>query len=102
LELRDWEMTMVRTTTVVGRERSGGVRQYNRSKVPRLRWTPDLHHCFVHAIHKLGGQDSMCLLACSSMISCLPDDRLLSCSYSFFFFSLSLSLRFGLDEFLMI
>jgi hypothetical protein len=55
-------MTMVRTT-VVGRERSGGVRQYNRSKVPRLRWTPDLHHCFVHAIHKLGGQDSMCLHA---------------------------------------
>ncbi|CAL4912384.1 unnamed protein product [Urochloa decumbens] len=48
-------MTMVRT--VVSRERSGGVRQYNRSKVPRLRWTPDLHHCFVHAIHKLGGQD---------------------------------------------
>jgi len=58
-------MTMVRTT-VVGRERSGGVRQYNRSKVPRLRWTPDLHHCFVHGIHKLGCQDSMCLLACSS------------------------------------
>ncbi|XP_062213854.1 uncharacterized protein LOC133914900 [Phragmites australis] len=48
-------MTMART--VVGRERYGGVRQYNRSKVPRLRWTPDLHHCFVHAIHKLGGQD---------------------------------------------
>ncbi|CAL4937455.1 unnamed protein product [Urochloa decumbens] len=48
-------MTMART--VVGRERSGGVRQYNRSQVPRLRWTPDLHHCFVHAIHKLGGQD---------------------------------------------
>jgi hypothetical protein len=46
--------------TVVGRERrTGGVRQYNRSKVPRLRWTPDLHHCFVHAIHQLGGQDSM-------------------------------------------
>jgi hypothetical protein len=57
----DWdELAMVRTTTVVGRERSGGVRQYNRSKVPRLRWTPDLHHCFVHAIHKLGGPDSMC------------------------------------------
>ncbi|KAK3150367.1 hypothetical protein QOZ80_3AG0232310 [Eleusine coracana subsp. coracana] len=43
--------------TVVGRERKGDVRQYNRSKVPRLRWTPDLHHCFVHAINKLGGQD---------------------------------------------
>ncbi|KAL5216992.1 hypothetical protein ABZP36_017676 [Zizania latifolia] len=49
-------MTMV-GAMVAGRERNGGVRQYNRSKVPRLRWTPDLHHCFVHAIHKLGGQD---------------------------------------------
>nr|XP_029119720.1 transcription repressor KAN1 isoform X1 [Elaeis guineensis] len=37
--------------------RNGGVRQYIRSKVPRLRWTPDLHHCFVHAIEKLGGQE---------------------------------------------
>ncbi|KAL6648864.1 hypothetical protein ACP70R_013088 [Stipagrostis hirtigluma subsp. patula] len=46
-------MTMARTA--VSRERNGGVRQYNRSTVPRLRWTPDLHHCFVHAIHKLGG-----------------------------------------------
>ncbi|XP_027154289.1 myb family transcription factor PHL6-like isoform X1 [Coffea eugenioides] len=37
--------------------RNGGVRQYIRSKVPRLRWTPDLHHCFVHAIERLGGQE---------------------------------------------
>ncbi|CAI9096845.1 OLC1v1033074C1 [Oldenlandia corymbosa var. corymbosa] len=37
--------------------RNGGVRQYVRSKVPRLRWTPDLHRCFVLAIEKLGGQD---------------------------------------------
>ncbi|KAL0372806.1 UNVERIFIED_CONTAM: putative Myb family transcription factor [Sesamum calycinum] len=37
--------------------RNNGVRQYVRSKVPRLRWTPDLHHCFVHAIDRLGGQD---------------------------------------------
>ncbi|KAL7000692.1 hypothetical protein U1Q18_001845 [Sarracenia purpurea var. burkii] len=37
--------------------RNGTVRQYIRSKVPRLRWTPDLHHCFVHAIDRLGGQD---------------------------------------------
>ncbi|KAL8522729.1 hypothetical protein ACS0TY_012897 [Phlomoides rotata] len=36
--------------------RSNGVRQYVRSKVPRLRWTPDLHRCFVHAIDRLGGQ----------------------------------------------
>ncbi|XP_058095093.1 protein PHOSPHATE STARVATION RESPONSE 3-like isoform X2 [Magnolia sinica] len=33
------------------------VRQYVRSKMPRLRWTPDLHHCFVHAVERLGGQD---------------------------------------------
>ncbi|KAI9169222.1 hypothetical protein LWI28_009076 [Acer negundo] len=37
--------------------RSGAVRQYIRSKVPRLRWTPELHHCFVHAIERLGGHD---------------------------------------------
>ncbi|WOL07234.1 Myb family transcription factor PHL6-like isoform X1 [Canna indica] len=34
----------------------GAVRQYIRSKVPRLRWTPELHHCFLHAIERLGGQ----------------------------------------------
>ncbi|KAE8774384.1 putative Myb family transcription factor [Hordeum vulgare] len=45
-------------TMAAGRDhqRVEGVRQYNRSKVPRLRWTPDLHRCFVHAIHNLGGQ----------------------------------------------
>ncbi|KAH6790609.1 Homeodomain-like superfamily protein [Perilla frutescens var. frutescens] len=37
--------------------RNNGVRQYIRSKVPRLRWTPHLHHCFVHAVDRLGGQD---------------------------------------------
>ncbi|RWW83810.1 hypothetical protein BHE74_00007668, partial [Ensete ventricosum] len=37
--------------------RNGAVRQYIRSKVPRMRWTPELHHCFVHAIQRLGGQD---------------------------------------------
>ncbi|XP_047306768.1 protein PHOSPHATE STARVATION RESPONSE 3-like [Impatiens glandulifera] len=36
---------------------NGAVRQYIRSKVPRLRWTPDLHHCFLHAIDRLGGQE---------------------------------------------
>ncbi|XP_008220974.1 PREDICTED: putative Myb family transcription factor At1g14600 [Prunus mume] len=35
--------------------RNGAVRQYVRSKVPRLRWTPELHHCFLHAIERLGG-----------------------------------------------
>ena len=37
---------------------SSGVRPYVRSKVPRLRWTPDLHLCFVQAIDRLGGQES--------------------------------------------
>ncbi len=36
----------------------GTVRQYLRSKMPRLRWTADLHHCFVHAVERLGGQES--------------------------------------------
>ncbi|CAL0320614.1 unnamed protein product [Lupinus luteus] len=35
--------------------REGSVRQYIRSKVPRLRWTHELHRCFVHAIESLGG-----------------------------------------------
>ena len=38
--------------------REGSVRQYVRSKVPRLRWTPELHRCFVHAIDSLGGHHS--------------------------------------------
>ncbi|XP_075665898.1 uncharacterized protein LOC142635656 [Castanea sativa] len=33
------------------------VRPYVRSKMPRLRWTPDLHLCFVHAVERLGGED---------------------------------------------
>ena len=42
---------------------SGSVRPYNRSKMPRLRWTPDLHLCFVHAVERLGGQESKCFLS---------------------------------------
>ncbi|KAJ0021359.1 hypothetical protein Pint_32495 [Pistacia integerrima] len=36
---------------------STGVRPYARSRVPRLRWTPELHLCFVQAIERLGGQE---------------------------------------------
>ncbi|KAH0450173.1 hypothetical protein IEQ34_020865 [Dendrobium chrysotoxum] len=40
------------------RERLGPtVRQYVRSKMPRLRWTPELHLSFVHAVERLGGQE---------------------------------------------
>ncbi|KAK4436488.1 putative Myb family transcription factor [Sesamum alatum] len=35
----------------------GSVRHYTRSKTPRLRWTPDLHLCFLHAVQRLGGQE---------------------------------------------
>ncbi|PKA67104.1 Putative Myb family transcription factor [Apostasia shenzhenica] len=41
----------------VGMSSGSTVRQYNRSKIPRLRWTPDLHFCFVHAVERLGGPD---------------------------------------------
>nr|XP_011460735.1 PREDICTED: putative Myb family transcription factor At1g14600 [Fragaria vesca subsp. vesca] len=27
------------------------------NRVPRIRWTPDLHRCFVHAVDSLGGED---------------------------------------------
>ncbi|MED6209375.1 hypothetical protein PIB30_054030 [Stylosanthes scabra] len=36
---------------------STSVRPYIRSKLPRLRWTPDLHLRFVHAVQRLGGQE---------------------------------------------
>ncbi|RCV07726.1 hypothetical protein SETIT_1G268700v2 [Setaria italica] len=32
-------------------------RRYNRSTVPRLRWTSELHRSFVRAVDCLGGQD---------------------------------------------
>jgi hypothetical protein len=34
-----------------------GVRQYNRSEVPRMRWTEEMHRQFVEAVECLGGQD---------------------------------------------
>ncbi|KAJ7546875.1 hypothetical protein O6H91_08G058800 [Diphasiastrum complanatum] len=36
-----------------GPQSSGSAR---KSKMPRLRWTPDLHACFVSAVDRLGGQ----------------------------------------------
>lgn len=43
------------------------VRPYVRSKMPRLRWTPDLHLCFVHAVERLGGEDSKLSLSSLSL-----------------------------------
>ncbi|KAF8026370.1 hypothetical protein BT93_F2994 [Corymbia citriodora subsp. variegata] len=38
-------------------ESTKAVRQYVRSKMPRLRWTPQLHYSFVRAVERLGGQE---------------------------------------------
>ncbi|KAI3466742.1 hypothetical protein Pfo_023405 [Paulownia fortunei] len=40
-----------------GNQKKSTVRQYIRSNMPRLRWTPDLHRSFLHAIERLGGQE---------------------------------------------
>ncbi|KAE9447594.1 hypothetical protein C3L33_20505, partial [Rhododendron williamsianum] len=39
------------------KKKAAAVRPYVRSKTPRLRWTPDLHLRFVHAVGRLGGPD---------------------------------------------
>ncbi|KDP22851.1 hypothetical protein JCGZ_00438 [Jatropha curcas] len=44
-------------STVEESEKKPSVRPYVRSKMPRLRWTPELHLCFVKAVERLGGQD---------------------------------------------
>ena len=45
-------------STVEESGKKSSVRPYVRSKMPRLRWTPDLHLRFVHSVEKLGGHDS--------------------------------------------
>ncbi|CAI9774791.1 unnamed protein product [Fraxinus pennsylvanica] len=44
-------------STVEENEKKPSVRPYVRSKMPRLRWTPDLHLRFINAVERLGGQD---------------------------------------------
>ncbi|KAH6777899.1 hypothetical protein C2S52_006597 [Perilla frutescens var. hirtella] len=44
-------------STVEESEKKPPVRPYVRSKMPRLRWTPELHLRFIHAVERLGGQD---------------------------------------------
>ena len=45
-------------STVEENDKKPSVRPYVRSKLPRLRWTNDLHLRFVQAVERLGGQDS--------------------------------------------
>ncbi|XP_004249715.1 uncharacterized protein [Solanum lycopersicum] len=44
-------------STIEESEKKFSVRPYVRSKMVRLRWTPDLHRRFVHAVERLGGHD---------------------------------------------
>ncbi|KAI0495618.1 hypothetical protein KFK09_021921 [Dendrobium nobile] len=37
-------------------EKRRSMRQYNRSENPRIRWSSQLHLCFVDAVNSLGGQ----------------------------------------------
>uniref|UniRef100_A0A0D9WR12 HTH myb-type domain-containing protein n=1 Tax=Leersia perrieri TaxID=77586 RepID=A0A0D9WR12_9ORYZ len=54
---KDHDMNSSSSKADDGGDRVPTVRQYNRSKLPRLRWTPDLHMAFVHAVERLGGQE---------------------------------------------
>ncbi|XP_031400206.1 uncharacterized protein LOC116210468 isoform X2 [Punica granatum] len=49
--------SMVEESSDQKKPASTGVRPYVRSKVPRLRWTPELHLRFVQAVERLGGQE---------------------------------------------
>ncbi|XP_056159893.1 protein PHR1-LIKE 3 isoform X1 [Syzygium oleosum] len=53
---RDYGMLALVPPGTMSRQPSA-VRPYVRSKTPRLRWTPDLHQCFMHAVERLGGED---------------------------------------------
>ncbi|PON77014.1 Octamer-binding transcription factor [Parasponia andersonii] len=49
---------VIRGNSSANRGKGGRVlRQYVRSRMPRLRWTPDLHLSFLHAVEKLGGPE---------------------------------------------
>ncbi|KAI3771171.1 hypothetical protein L6452_02330 [Arctium lappa] len=44
-------------STVEESDKKQSIRPYVRSKLPRLRWTNDLHLRFVQAVERLGGQE---------------------------------------------
>lgn len=66
------------------------VRRYVRSRVPRLNWTADLHHQFVHAVDTLGGPKSKrSELKCVTsvlhrLVECIRSDRRTSHSRAYF------------------
>ncbi|KAL2494658.1 putative transcription factor KAN3 [Forsythia ovata] len=56
ISVQDAEQTANSNMSEEGNGNKNSVRRYVRSKIPRLRWTPDLHLSFVRAIERLGGQ----------------------------------------------
>ncbi|KAL1359947.1 hypothetical protein AAHE18_04G142500 [Arachis hypogaea] len=62
---------------------STSVRPYVRSKLPRLRWTPDLHLRFVHAVQRLGGQESKSNTKIGSSVDEYQRFKYCSCQESF-------------------
>ncbi|XP_047339684.1 myb family transcription factor PHL7-like [Impatiens glandulifera] len=62
---------------MAGQNSKTGVRPYVRSKFPRLRWTQDLHECFVRAVERLGGEER----ATPKMVLQLMDVKGLSISH---------------------
>ena len=53
-------------------------RHYHRSKSPRLRWTPDLHHLFVQVVDLLGGEQSKRKGRCPCIAKLVPNPALIS------------------------
>ncbi|KAF3445017.1 hypothetical protein FNV43_RR14710 [Rhamnella rubrinervis] len=48
---------MIITMKIMKTSQRIGVRKYNKSELPRLRWTPHLHQLFIQAVEGLGGKD---------------------------------------------
>lgn len=85
-------------STVEESDKKTKVRPYVRSKVPRLRWTPDLHLRFVRAVNMLGGQESTSLATIFQQFSPhIYRKRAIEIPwFSFVFFFLNYHLVFGL------
>lgn len=62
----------------------GRVRPYVRSPVPRLRWTPELHRCFLNAVDMLGGQHSTFLFSFNISTKMQPFVTLFYSSFCYF------------------
>lgn len=69
IEIKDQAEAASSLAPAMGGGKKEAVRQYVRSKVPRMKWTAELHGRFLKAIEWLGGQDCAFLLLLSSLLS---------------------------------